>query len=128
MTGELTEGRAPEWKYQRQFDHGEGVSTRTRRASLVVEKEPVLLDDERMRFFLANGYLTLTPQLPASFHQDMFDRFLELAGDDNDANPGNNLLPVVPEMSLIFEDPVVKGALTSVLGDGYMMHPQFVTS
>jgi len=126
MTANVTEGRAPEWKYQRQFDHGEGVSTRTRRASLVVEKEPVLLDDERMRFFLANGYLTLTPQLPASFHQDMFDRFLELAGDDNDANPGNNLLPVVPEMSLIFEDPVVKGALTSVLGDGYMMHPHRV--
>ena len=51
MTANVTEGRAPEWKYQRQFDHGEGVSTRTRRASLVVEKEPVLLDDERMRFF-----------------------------------------------------------------------------
>lgn len=36
---------------------------------------------------------------------------------------GNNLLPLVPELAEFFEDPVVKGALVSVLGNDYSMHP-----
>ena len=33
---------------------------------------------------------------------------------------------MVPELQLVFDDPVIKGALTSVLGEGYMMHPHRV--
>ena len=59
-----------------------------------------------MRTFIANGNLTLQPDLPAEFHREMFDRFAGLIGSDNDYNPGNNLLPVVPELQLVFDDPV----------------------
>ena len=118
--------RPPVWKYQRQFDYGEGVSTLEHRPSLLTDPEPELLDDEQVREFLANGCLALQPALPEEFHHRMFERFVELIGEDNDHNPGNNLLPVVPELQLVFDDPVVKGALTSVLGEGYMMHPHRV--
>lgn len=118
--------RPPVWKYQRQFDYGEGVSTLEHRPNLLTDPEPKLLDDEQVREFLANGCLALQPALPEEFHRRTFERFVELIGEDNDHNPGNNLLPVVPELQLVFDDPVVKGALTSVLGEGYMMHPHRV--
>lgn len=118
--------RPPEWKYQRQFDYGEGVATGGRRPDLLAPTQPQLLSDEQIREFIANGCLTLQPALPQDFHDDMFARFVDIIGDDNDDNPGNNLLPVVPELQLLYDDPVIKGALTSVLGDGYMMHPHRV--
>ena len=118
--------KPPVWKYQRQFDFAEGVSTLEQRPSLLQDETPKLLSDEQVRTFIANGYLTLQPDLPAEFHKEMFDRFVEIIGNDNDDNPGNNLLPLVPELQLVFDDPVIKGALTSVLGDGYMMHPHRV--
>ncbi len=115
-----------QWKYQRLFDYGDGVSTQNQRPDLLAQTEPRLLNDEQMRQFLANGYLLLNPDLPVEFHQDLFQRFDKIVGADNDDNPGNNLLPVVPELQLVFDDPVVKGALTSVLGDNYLMHPHRV--
>ena len=118
--------RPPEWKYQRQFEYGEGVSTVQRRPDLLRSQAKTLLTDEQVRTFLANGFLQLQPQLPGDYHASMFDRCVGIIGDDNDENPGNNLLPVVPELQLLFDDPVVSGALTSVLGDGYMMHPHRV--
>ena len=123
---EIEAATPPVWKYQRQFDFAEGVSTIGQRPSLLRDTRPRLLADEQVRSFLANGCLTLQPELPAEFHRGMFDRFVGLIGDDNDHNPGNNLLPVVPELQLVFDDPVIKGALTSVLGEGYMMHPHRV--
>jgi len=85
--------------------------------------ELALLTDAQMQRFLAHGYLCLTSSLPASFHQHIYERFDALVGDDTSRAPGNNLLPAVPEIHDVFEDRVVKGALTSVLGPDYVMHP-----
>ena len=79
-----------------------------------------------MNHFLANGYLQLDTQLPSEYHKKLFEKFNGIIGEDNDFNPGNNLLPVVPELNLVFDDPVIKGALQSVLGENYMMHPHRV--
>jgi HEAT repeat protein len=84
---------------------------------------PVLLTDEQMQRFIAHGYLLLQTQLPESFHQRIFERFDALVGDEAKLNPGNNLLPAVPELTQVFADPVVRGALTSVVGPDYVMHP-----
>jgi hypothetical protein len=40
-----------------------------------------------------------------------------------EGNPGNNILPAVPEMQIVLDSPVVRGALTSVLGRNYVLHP-----
>ena len=121
---EIASAEPPVWKYQRQFDYGEGVSTLAQRPDLMHDTALKRLSDEQVRTFIANGHITLQPDLPAAFHREMFDRFVEIIGDDNDHNPGNNLLPLVPELQLVFDDPVIRGALTSVLGADYMMHPQ----
>lgn len=83
----------------------------------------VLLNDQQMQQFLAHGYLCLKTRLPASFHDDIYARFDQIIGTGEPINPGNNLLPYVPQLNAVFDDPVVKGALTSVLGPDYIMHP-----
>ncbi len=85
--------------------------------------DPILLTDEQMQQFIANGFLRLQTTLPKSFHDDIYARFDELIGTAEPVNPGNNLLPYVPALNRVFDDPVVKGALTSVLGPDYVMHP-----
>ena len=84
---------------------------------------PVLLTDAQMQRFIAHGYLLLQTQLPESFHRRIFERFDSLIGAEAKLNPGNNLLPAVPELNEVFADPVVRGALTSVVGPDYVMHP-----
>jgi HEAT repeat protein len=116
----------PEWKYQRQFQHGDGMQTAGKRLPIFSDAAPKLLSDAQIRSFLANGFLTLRTDLPAEYHEEMFRRFEEIIGDDNDDNPGNNLLPLLPELNRVFDDPVVRGALTSVLGPDYLMHPHRV--
>jgi HEAT repeat protein len=76
-----------------------------------------------MQRFIARGYLCLRTALPDRFHRGIWDRFNALVGDTADLNPGNNLLPAIPELNNVFADPVVRGALTSVLGPDYVMHP-----
>ena len=83
----------------------------------------MLLTDEQMQRFIAHGYLLLRTTLPESFHRAIYDRFDGLIGGDANLNPGNNLLPACPEIDSLFQDPAVTGALQSVLGSDYVMHP-----
>jgi HEAT repeat protein len=82
-----------------------------------------LLTDAQMQRFIAHGYLCLRTELPDSFHRAVWERFDTLIGTEADLNPGNNLLPAVPELNQVFTDPVVRGALTSVVGPDCVMHP-----
>ena len=81
-----------------------------------------LLNDEQMRSFLTNGFLVLKSDLPREFHLDLRKK-CDAAVEKNHGNPGNNILPYVPEMQQVFDSPNISGALSSVLGKRYMMHP-----
>ena len=87
-----------------------------------------LLSDEQVRGFIVDGYVQVQTDLDASVHRTIFektDRILR-SGDGRDgggANPQNNILPVVGELAQVLEAPEVVGALTSILGDGYVMLP-----
>ncbi len=85
------------------------------------KSDPVPLSDEQLRHFIAAGYVPLQSSLPASYHRQIFKRFDEIHREIG--HFGNNLLPLVPELGELFEDPVVKGALQTVLGNSYSMHP-----
>ena len=79
------------------------------------------LSDDEMRGFIRNGYVKVKTELPAEFHQDVWDQteaLFELEG-----NPGNNLMARIPEIRKVLADPAVDGALTGVLGEDYYMHP-----
>ena len=86
-----------------------------------VSPEPVLLDDEQMRQFIANGYVVLRPSVPDSVHQVIDAKFDFV--HEYEFNPGNNILPRIPELELILQSPEVRGALISVLGENYITHP-----
>ena len=80
-----------------------------------------LLSDAQMRDFIVNGFVTVTTQLPAQFHDAIYEKTVEVF--DKEGNPGNNLLPRIPEIQQIFDDQNVSGALTSLLGPDYYMQP-----
>lgn len=88
-----------------------------------------LLNDEDIRHFIVNGYVNVTADVPTHIHQTIYDKTDELfAGaidfrGDRQHNPLNNILPLVPELQMVLESPEVRGALTSLLGNGYVMHP-----
>ena len=80
-----------------------------------------LLTDDQMRQFIAHGYVVLKADFPPEFHEAM--RLKIEAVMSKEGNPGNNILPRVPEIQDVFDHPTVRGALTSVLGPSYIMHP-----
>ncbi|WP_054025711.1 HEAT repeat domain-containing protein [Bacillus sp. FJAT-28004] len=80
-----------------------------------------LLTDEQMIQFITKGYVVIQNELPQQLHQHVMDSINHVL--HNEGNPGNNILPRVPDIQQFFDTPVVKGALTSVLGPDYYMHP-----
>ncbi len=80
-----------------------------------------LLTDAHLRHFIVNGYLTVTTELPADFHDAVYEKTMTVF--DKEGNPGNNLLPRIPEIQRVLEDRNVRGALTGLLGPDYYMQP-----
>lgn len=82
----------------------------------------VPLSAEQVRQFIADGYLVLKPDLPSELHE-CIRRRLDESIPDRTSNPGNNILPLVPEMRHVLGSPEVRGALQSLLGPGYLQNP-----
>ena len=80
-----------------------------------------LLDDATMRRFIVDGYLQVQADLPVAFHQRICDRIDAVLA--RNGNPGDDILPHVPEIGQVFDSPSVRGALTSLLGPDYAIHP-----
>ncbi|MBO7747731.1 phytanoyl-CoA dioxygenase family protein, partial [Paenibacillus sp. MWE-103] len=86
-----------------------------------MENDMVLLNDAQVAEFIVNGYLVLRNELPKALHDGVMRQIDYVLGEEG--NPGNNILPRVPDIGKFFETPVVRGALTSLLGPDYYMHP-----
>ena len=91
--------------------------------------EEYLLSDEQIRAFITDGYVQVQTDLDDSVHRTIFEKTDRVLGPGDDGTPGggsnpqNNILPMVGELAQVLEAPEVVGALTSVLGDGYVMLP-----
>ena len=75
-----------------------------------MSKPVQLLSETQMRDFIVNGYISLKPDLPESFHREVYEtteKAFERVG-----NPGNNILPMVPQLQQVFDHPQISGALT----------------
>ena len=79
-----------------------------------------LFTDEQMRQFLTRGFVTMKVDMPDGFHRGIYDRCEEVY--EKEGNPGNNILPRVPELQQVFDHPTVDGAFNSILGPDYVMH------
>ena len=82
--------------------------------------KPYQFNDEDMRHFIVNGFVTVKPDFPRSFHEQVYQQTKAIF--DTDGNPGNNLLPRIPEIQEVFNHSIVRGALSSLLGPDYIMH------
>ena len=81
---------------------------------------PILLSDEAMQGFVREGYVIVQSALPKSYHDAMYARLEPLEEDGLVGH--NNLLPMVPELRELLDEPVVRGALLSILGPDCYLH------
>lgn len=86
----------------------------------MTHQQPLLLTDEQVQSFIANGYLILKTDFPREFHERLVKQLNDIY--DSEGNPGNNILPRIRDLQRVFENPVITGALTSVLGPNYLLH------
>ncbi len=82
---------------------------------------PIKLDDEQVRRYITDGVLVLNADLNDAIHQRIFEKISW--NNNREFNMGNNVLPRVPELQQVIDAPSVRGALQSVLGDDYILHP-----
>ena len=88
-----------------------------------------LLTDEQMRGFIVDGYVQVQTHLPDAVHEAIYHRSEGVFAGTSDPrkdfgrNPQNNIVPMIPELRQILEAPEVVGALTSIVGADYLLHP-----
>ncbi len=80
-----------------------------------------LLSDEQVAQFLVDGYLVLKTDLNEDVHSAIDHRLREVT--EQEFWHGNNVAARVPQLHEIVRCPTVHGAVTSLLGDGYLHHP-----
>ena len=94
--------------------------------------EQQLLDDRQMSAFLTEGYVLLHPtELPQQLHEKLFAAAAQLYDEARLVGGstthlqylGDNVLARIPELNEVLDAPTVTGALASILGDGYVLHP-----
>ena len=82
---------------------------------------PILLTDAQVQAYLTQGYITVQTAHPPAVHQNIHRQIETLFAAEG--NPGNDILPKVPDLYQILQDPAVDGALQSLLGPAYLIHP-----
>lgn len=89
-----------------------------------------LLDDDAIAKFIVDGYLLVQTDFPDEFHEGICRQIDAVF--EKDGNPGDAILDKVPDLHQIYQDPYVRGALTSILGPDYAMnshrHCHYTTS
>ena len=91
-----------------------------------------LLTDEEFRDYLVDGFVVIEPSsLGEDFHDFLYqkaDGIYQLARAAKSKTShldviGDNLRAQIPSIDRLIKDPQVDGALTSILGENYQLHP-----
>ncbi len=77
-----------------------------------------LLSDAEVLKFIVDGYMVLKPDFPDGFNEFCYDECTKATAD---GNPGDRILELVPKLHDVWGHPTVRGALTSVAGEGFQM-------
>ena len=81
----------------------------------------IKLNDEQVRRFICDGVVVLDSGVAPEVHQQIYDKIQW--NNTREFNMGNNVLPRIAELQQVLDDPVVHGAVQSILGDDCMLHP-----
>lgn len=107
--------------------------------------DDALLSDEQVREFVANGFVRLTPDVPLALHDDIDAALRQMMEDElryraelltgiprahrqrlelgTVPRHGNDILARVPKMRRVLNCAVVRGAVASIVGPDYCLHP-----
>ena len=83
--------------------------------------KPTLLNDEQVRSFIVNGMLVLRADVDESTHQEINSQLTYT--NQNETWLGNNLPSRIPLIHEILRSPTINGALISLAGPNYYVHP-----
>ena len=86
-----------------------------------MEPKSIKLDDEQIRRFICDGVVVLDSGLSPEINQQIFEKIQW--NNTREFNMGNNVLPRIAELQNVLDAPVIHGAVQSVLGDDYILHP-----
>ena len=80
-----------------------------------------LLTDRQLKNFLVDGVTILQiDEMPREWHETFYAKAMEI----NRSGAGRgSLWSQMPEITQVCRTPTVRGALTSILGRDYVMHP-----
>ena len=79
------------------------------------------LTDQQIQLFIQRGFLTIQADADPGLHGEIHDQLEHVYA--NEGNIGNNILPRIPRIQEVFDDPAVRAALTGLLGPDYIMNP-----
>lgn len=82
---------------------------------------PRLLSDEQVRRFICDGVLVIDADVEPAVNDGIYEALGPINTGEGDF--GGNVLPQVPDLKQILDSPPIHGALQSLLGEGYAMHP-----
>ena len=83
--------------------------------------KPTLLNDEQVRSFIVNGMLVLKADVDQSTHHEINSQLNY--SNQNETWLGNNLPSRIPLMHEVLRSPAINGALISLVGSNYYLHP-----
>ncbi len=86
-----------------------------------MKRNSIKLDDEQVRRFICDGVLVLDSGVAPAINQQIFEKIQW--NNTHEFNMGNNVLPRITELQHVLDAPVIHGALQSILGDDYILHP-----
>ena len=82
---------------------------------------PKLLNDDQIRSFIVDGFISLRPDVDPEVN-DAIHRSLKISSEKESPH-GNNVLSRVPKMHEVLRCATINGALVSLLGPDYLLHP-----
>ena len=80
-----------------------------------------LLTDEQVRSFIVNGLIVIKPNLDKSIHDTIHSELTYAC--QNETWHGNNLASRIPLFHQVLRSPKIDGALISLAGHNYYLHP-----
>ncbi|MDA1298551.1 MAG: HEAT repeat domain-containing protein [Proteobacteria bacterium] len=84
----------------------------------------MLSKEELLRGFVEDGVVTMPSSLEEDTHTSLYESTKRLFGSMRDGfNPHNNVLPMLPKLWDVLDDPHLQAALSTILGDNYLIHP-----
>ena len=73
--------------------------------------------------FIKHGFTIAKPRLSEDFHQDIYAQLSRVFQSmHHDFNPHNNILPMIPKLWEVLDDPVIQETTTAILGENYLVH------